>query len=231
MLSSAIINGFEYFNAKITFKPWHTTPKHLLVLLDATSLGDINRSRRSIIWLQVGNLCDLQNNASVLWGVRYAKFWSHGSWRPIQFHKKTQRFRFSHIFLRCDLDHPTNFQNPPIRAFRDNIILLFSNGVDFHPALHFQEVFGGFWQISLNWSLYVKNWKKSFLRPLFRATFPLNTDLNSSSGSLWDPLEPSGTPLGTPLDGPRGSQRTNWSWSSTGKLLGIMVLKMTFFNF
>ena len=80
---------------------------------------------------------------------------------------------------------------------------------------------GGFWQISLKRSLYVKNWKKSFLRPLFRATFPLNTDLNSSSGSLWDPLGPSGTPLGTPLGGPRGSQRTNLSWSSTGKLLGI----------
>ena len=75
-LSSAIIHGFEYFTLKMAFKPWHTTPKHLLVLLDATSLGDINRSRRSIIWLQVGNLCDLQNNASVLWGVRYAKFWS-----------------------------------------------------------------------------------------------------------------------------------------------------------
>ena len=74
--SSAIIHGFEYFNLKMAFKPWHTTPKHLLVLLDATSLGDNNRSRRSIIWLQVGNLCDLQNNASVLWGVRYAKFWS-----------------------------------------------------------------------------------------------------------------------------------------------------------
>ena len=50
---------------------------------------------------------------------------THGSWRPIQFHKKTQRFRFSHIFLCCDLDHPTNFQNPPIRAFRDNIIFPF----------------------------------------------------------------------------------------------------------
>ena len=49
----------------------------------------------------------------------------HGSWRPIQFHKKTQRFCFSHIFLCCDLDYPTNFQNPPIRAFRDNIIFPF----------------------------------------------------------------------------------------------------------
>ena len=46
---------------------------------------------------------------------------------------------------------------------------------------------GGFWQISLKRSLYVKNWKKSFLRPLFRATFPLNTDLNSSSGTHLDP--------------------------------------------
>ena len=52
---------------------------------------------------------------------------------PYNFTKKTQRFRFSHIFLCCDLNYPTNFQNPPIRAFRDNIILLFSNGVDFHP--------------------------------------------------------------------------------------------------
>ena len=43
---------------------------------------------------------------------------------PSNFTKKTQRFRFSHIFLFCDLDYPTNFQNPPIRAFRDNIILL-----------------------------------------------------------------------------------------------------------
>ena len=51
---------------------------------------------------------------------------------PSNFIKKTQRFRFSHIFLCCDLDYPTNFQNPPIRAFRDNRILLFSNGVDFH---------------------------------------------------------------------------------------------------
>ena len=143
-------------------------------------------------------LRSIRNNSLVTWVLK-----AH----PIS--QKNQRFRFSHIFLRCDLDHPTNFQNPPIRAFRDNIILLFSNGVDFHPALHFQEVFGGFWQISLNWSLYVKNWKKSFLRPLFRATFPLNTDLNSSSGSLWDPLEPSGTPLGTPLGGPIGSQRRN----------------------
>ena len=82
---------------------------------------------------------------------------SHGSWRPIQFHKKTQRFRFSHIFLCCDLDYPTNFQNPPIRAFRDNRILLFSNGVDFHTPHAFS---GGFWQISLKQLLYVKNWRK-----------------------------------------------------------------------
>ena len=77
----------------------------------------------------------------------------------------------------------------------------------------------GFWQISLKRSLYVKNWKKPFLRPLFRVTFPFNTDLNSSSRSPWDPLGPSGTTLG----GPRGSQRRNWSWSSMGKLLEIMV--------
>ena len=89
---------------------------------------------------------------------------------------------------------------------------------------------GGFWQISLKRSLYVKNLKKSFLRPLFRATFPLNTDLNSSSGSLWDPFGPSGTPLWTPLGGPRGSQRTNLSWSSTGKLLGIMVRATSLLN-
>ena len=56
------------------------------------------------------------------------------------FTKKTQRFRFSHIFLCCDLDYPTNFQNPPIRAFRDNRILLFSNGAYLHPPMHFQKV-------------------------------------------------------------------------------------------
>ena len=39
-------------------------------------------------------------------------------------------------------------------------------------------------QISLKRSLYVKNWRKPFLRPLFRATFPLNIDLNSSSVQL-----------------------------------------------
>ena len=70
----------------------------------------------------------------------------------------------------------------------------------FSPSRAFS---GGFWQISLKRSLYVKNWKKPFLRQLFRATFPLNTDLNSSSGSPWDPLGPSGTPLGVP-GGPRG---------------------------
>ena len=136
------------------------------------------QSAITIIWIQ-----RVKNMMGVSAPQSQEELVTHGSWRPIQFHKKTQRFRFSHIFLRCDLDHPTNFQNPPIRAFRDNIILLFSNGVDFHPALHFQEVFGGFWEISLKWSLYVENWKKSFLRPLFRATFPLNTDLHSSSGS------------------------------------------------
>ena len=39
----------------------------------------------------------------------------------------------------------------------------------------------------------------------------MNTDLNSSSGSLWDHLGPSGTPLGGPRGskkGPRGSQGT-----------------------
>ena len=96
----------------------------------------------------------------------------------------------------------------------------------FHPAMHFQEVFGRYlW----NGPSTLKIEKKSFLRPLFRATFPLNTDLNSSSGSLWDHLGPSGTPLGTPLGGPRGSQRTNLSWSSTGKL-GIMVRATSLLN-
>ena len=70
---------------------------------------------------------------------------------------------------------------------------------------------GGFWQISLKRSLYVKNWKKSFLRPLFRATFPLNTDLNSSSGSLWDPLRPSGTPLGTPQGVPEEELKSEFN--------------------
>ena len=42
---------------------------------------------------------------------------THGSWRPIQFHKKNQRLRFSHLFLCCDLcisSHRFHFpQNPP----------------------------------------------------------------------------------------------------------------------
>ena len=91
-------------------------------------------------------------------------------------------------------------------------ILHFLMGL-FSPTRAFS---GGFWQISLKRSLYVKNWKKSFLRPLFRATFPLNTDLNSSSGSPWDPTGGSWDPPG----GSQGSQRRNWSWISTGKLLG-----------
>ena len=109
--------------------------------------------------------------------------------------------------------------------FEKKLFMRFAMGL-FSPSHAFS---GGFWQISLKRSLYVKNLKKSFLRPLFRATFPLNTDLNSSSWSLWDHLGPSGTPLRTPLGGPRGSQRTNLSWSSTGKL-GIMVRATSLLN-
>ena len=92
--------------------------------------------------------------------------------------------------------------------FEKKLFLRFAMGL-FSPSHAFS---GGFWQISLKRSLYVKNWKKPFLRPLFRATFPLNTDLNSSSGSPWDPLGPPG---GVP-QGPRGGIKV-------GKLLGIMV--------
>ena len=54
--------------------------------------------------------------------------------------KMYQKLHFSHISICCDLDYPTNFQNPPIRAFRDNRILLFSNGAYLHPPMHFQKV-------------------------------------------------------------------------------------------
>ena len=55
----------------------------------------------------------------------------HGPEGPSDFTKKNVPF-FSLLWPR--LSHKF--------SFRDNCILLFSNEVDFHPALYFQEVFG-----------------------------------------------------------------------------------------
>ena len=104
--------------------------------------------------------------------------------------------RKSHLIYTYVRNHFQTNQKPR-GFFKKMQILCFLMGL-FSPTRAFSE---GFWHISLKRSLYVKNWKKPFLRPLFRATFPLNTDLHSSSGSLWDPLGPSGTlwdPLGPP---------------------------------
>ena len=58
---------------------------------------------------------------------------------------------------------------------------------------------GGFWQISLKRSLYVKNWRK---RTAFFFDFGSRWVLPKFSGAPWDPL-----------------RRRNWSQSSTEKLL------------
>ena len=100
------------------------------------------------------------------------------SWRPIKFHKKTYQVYF------------VKFDGP-----------VFS---------------GGFWQISLKLSLYVKNWRK---QNAFFSILGLDGSSPNSlgpPGTLWDPF----WTLWDPLRGPRESQRRNSSQSSIGKLLG-----------